>query len=114
MFAKARSDELRTRCPWYMYRFCVTKAENHLALSLGRLELLILFVEQKSRSNAGAKDFRPLSSLHLLEARACRGWIVVVENNESVDDGVPAVLCEASAASEGVSEIVKSDCFVKD
>jgi hypothetical protein len=34
---------------------------------------------------------------------------VVVENNDSVDDGVPAVLCEASAASEGVSEIVKSD-----
>jgi hypothetical protein len=73
MFAKVRSNEVRIRCRRYIDRFCVMKAENQLALGLGRLELLILFLEQRSRSNAGAKDFRPLSSLNLLETRVYRG-----------------------------------------
>lgn len=34
--------------------------------------------------------------------RVCMGWVVAIENDECVNDGVPEIVCEASAASEGV------------
>ena len=30
------------------------------------------------------------------------GWVVAIENDECVNNGVPEIVCEASAASEGV------------
>ena len=97
---------MRTGCAWYIDRFC-NKSREVVGTERGASRSLILFQEQRSRANAGAKDFRSLSFLDFLEMRVCVGWVVAIENNECVNDGVPEIVCEASAASEGV---IVGDC----